>query len=173
MRVPSTPLVLRFAAVLLVMGPMRVSAQQVSGATYDTRDPRTCAERTAPARGAIPAALAMQYFVCESEREFGNSLYLIENLQLQVGAPRPFQMRTDAATDVDPSQPVYPIRGSFTLYQCKEPSKLANNKGKNCSVYDKPKATGTCYKTSFGEWHCSMADLVSSSNVRHSVAPPR
>lgn len=34
------------------------------------------------------------------------------------------------------------------------------NAGKNCRVYDGPKATGTCYRNNFGEWQCSiMADV--------------
>lgn len=161
------------AGLLMAALPTSASAQRGVGAQYDTRDPRTCADQSQPKRGAIPAALAMRYFICGAEKESDYQLFLVENVQLQVGAPRRFQMNTDAANDVDPSQPVYPIRGSFVRYQCRAPSALEGNKGKNCSVYQQPKATGACYKTTFGDWNCSMMDIVSDTNVRHRVAPPR
>lgn len=167
------------ATTLLCLGglaaapPTPASAQQTLGAKYGTREPRTCADRTAPARGAITAAQALRYFICDAESEFGPKLYLVENVQLQVGRSRPFQMRTDAFTDVDPSQPVYPIRGGFVRYQCGEPNKIENNFGKNCSVYESPNASGICYKTTFEEWHCTMMDMSASSSGRHKVAPPR
>lgn len=44
-------------------------AQKISpGERYGSREPRTCAEMKTPARGAITAALAAKYFICQSEK---------------------------------------------------------------------------------------------------------
>ena len=46
------------------------------------------------------------------------------------------------------------------------------NVGKNCNAYDQPKATGMCYKTTFGDWRCTMIDINSYAPKPYQ-APPR
>jgi hypothetical protein len=161
-----------FAAFILIYAHTCL-AQPGSGARFGARDPHTCGSRKEPARGAPTAAQLTQYFICDNEffqpaSATGPLLYLIDNAKVEVGKGRPFSIVTDAYTDVDPSQTVYPIRGSYTQYQCSVPQPPsapfnAPKAGKNCFKYEAPAATGICYKSTFGEWHCKMCCTGSSS----------
>ena len=155
--------------------PLRsIAAQPGTGARYGARDARTC---TVPApRGTPNVAQVTQAFICASENEYdGRLLYLIENVRVQVGRGRPFQMRTDAYKDVDPSGTIYPIRGSFTKYQCSLRSHeqaMGSDPNTNCTASAKPSASGVCYTTTFGDLRCDMYDINAPlSSVR--VAPPK
>ena len=63
-----------------------------------------------------------QYFICDNENTTGlgngQVLYLATNVSVEVAKGRPYSASTDATQDVDPSQTVYPIRGSFDWWQC-------------------------------------------------------
>ena len=145
---------------------------------YGTRDPRTCTNTNAPARGAITAALAKQYLICQAEKVSGSELYLVENVTVEVGGGRPYNPQSDINyQEIDVKVPIYPIRGSYTQYQCikeyPDPGTLYNV-GKNCGVFEHRKATGSCYKTTFGDWRCNMFDYDMSSDDKHfGVAPPK
>jgi hypothetical protein len=85
---------------------------------------------------------------------------------------------TDRGRKLDPSKPVYPIRGSYDKYQCDALNpKLGmkgRNAGDNCSVYPNPKAEGICYTTTFGEWDCLMQDHeISVNEGKHYQAAPK
>src|SRR5687768_13543007 len=75
------------------------TAQQLAQTTklnkFGARDPRTCDDTVAPRRGAITAALAKQYFICQAEKVSGAYLYLVENEKLEVGGGRTFQPQSD------------------------------------------------------------------------------
>ena len=82
--------------------------------------------------------------------------------------------------DVDPSEPVYPIRGSYLMYQCSNiapghPWQSVYAAGKNCTIYDHKQAVGSCWKTTFGDWKCTMGDP--NANItpesQKSVAGPK
>lgn len=126
------------------------------GAKYATRDPHTCGSTKDPAKGPISAEKAKQYVTCGYDHEEKNAdlLWLIDVQQIEVGKPRPFSIRADSS-EADPSQPVYPIRGKIVNYQCHQ---LANGyaRGKNCYFYNIPNATGSCFRTSFGDWKCEL-----------------
>jgi hypothetical protein len=120
------------------------------GTLYGSREPVTCASRAEPARGAPSATQARQYFICDQEREpYRNDHSLVTNVTLQIASV---------------SHPVN-IRGSFTQYGC---AKLTSIQGcpngndfartHNCIATAQPSATGYCYKNTFGDWHCGMAD---------------
>ena len=153
------------------------------GAKYGTRDPRSCAVRTAPARGAPSGEQAAQYAQCEGEGPYGSQdrIALMENMRVQVGGARPYQHVQDSYEDIDPRQPVYPIRGSFTGYSC-DPlrtareiaSGFADNRGKNCDSLERPHATGICFRTTFADWHCTLVDIKADvvRDTRRGVAPP-
>ena len=161
-------------------GRTGVTATAVKGNKYGTRDARTCDDKKAPARGAISAALATKYFICEAEGVKGSELYLVENVKTEVGGSRPFNPRDDVNYyNIDVRFPVYPIRGSFTMYQCvpveNDPKfPTYNNVGENCSRYENRNAKGSCYKTTFGDWRCTMADFnIADDDKKHRVAPPQ
>lgn len=147
------------------------------GNKYGTRDPRTCTDKTAPARGAISAALAAQYVICEREKINGPYLYLVENVRAQVGTGRPYNPNMDLnVPEIDVRFPLYPIRGSLVGYQCYEvnPNFTVSAPGRNCNRTNEPEAKGFCYKTTFAEWRCHMADLSNKNeNWSQGVAPPR
>ncbi len=166
------------ATAVLAFAPS-VQAQHV-GAKYQSRDPHTCASRAAPAKGAISAAQAKQYFICDSEGESASSvsastLHLVTGVSVQVGAGRPFMMGTDDTGDntsdgIDPHYTVYPIRGSFIDWACK-PVNEFNPAGKNCLRQAMPHATGICFMSSFKEWHCHMQDI--SQPSQNNQPPPK
>jgi len=166
-------LVLALAAAVAV-----ADAQQGSGEPFGARDPRTCASREA----GLFAAQAHQYFICDSEQvtqsiASGALLYLVTDITVDTGKGRPFNMQSDSfgfATHhgIDPSQTVYPIRGSFTRWQCVPLGHINGEAGKNCSKLLQPQAKGICFKTTFGEWHCTMTDFDHNNPGMDRYPPP-
>ena len=152
-----------------------LAAQPGVGAKYGTRDPWTCNGKKEPVQGALSADLAAQYFLCDFEKVYVNQLYLADNVRVEVGKGRPFQVGVYADTnmrDIDVQYPVYPIRGSFTKYQCSLPG--FKPLGQNCMLYPQPNAQGACYKTTFGDWKCHMADLNNPTEGRKTyIAGPK
>ena len=143
---------------------------------FGSREPRTCADQKAPAKGAITAALAKKYFICKAEAIQGNLLYLVENLRLEVGGGVPYTPNLGAFQSVNVRVPLYPIRGSLLRYQCKDlVREHVGPPDTNCHTYNEPKATGYCYKTTFGDWSCYMSDPagVNNENNRTGIAPPK
>ncbi len=144
---------------------------------YGTRDPRTCKDMKAPAKGAPSAALALKYVICEIEKVSGQYLYLVENVKVEVGGGRPYNPNSDInVPEINVKFPIYSIRGSLTKYQCYEvnPNFTISAPGKNCTRYEEPKAKGDCYKTTFGDWRCYMTDLSNKNeNWFPGVAPPK
>jgi hypothetical protein len=61
------------------------------------------------------------------------------------------------------------------MYQCSKPilGGGAFTATHNCNTYDQPEAAGSCYKDTFGDWHCSMAGNrpASSNQVRDQMPP--
>lgn len=172
---------IRITAALALTLALSATAQAANvGAKYGARNPRTCAMRTAPAQGPINAAQAKQYFICDNENETassvgGSTLHLTTGVSVQVGAGRPFMMGTDDTGDnvtagIDPHFTVYPIRGSFQNWTCKPISEFAPA-GQNCSLMPMPHATGTCFMSSFREWHCNMTDF--NASMQNNLPPPK
>jgi hypothetical protein len=174
--------VLFLGAILFAAGSPLVHAQQGVGKQYGSRDPQTCSMKKAPAAGAPTADQAKTYVTCYAEHiSFGN-LFLVSDVMVQVGKGRPFNKTTDSMAGIDPAQPVFDIRGSFTGYQCEPLGKMVGTTmygpaaGKNCTAHDEPKAEGICYKDTFGDWHCLMSDATAVADfrsARHGVAPPK
>lgn len=155
-------------------------AQTGTGAPYGSRDARHC---SVPApRGAPTVAQATQAFGCDREHVTRGSLgepllYLVENVQIQIGSGRRFQMSTDAISDIEPAATVYPIRGSFVAYQCSTrrytQEEQRADPAKNCTSTNQPAAHGICYTNTFHELHCDMLDVDHVSARTYDVAPPR
>ncbi len=152
-----------------------VQAPRSINGRYGARDPRTCRDTKAPASGAITAALASRYFICQAERIYSGHLYLVENLRLQVGGGVPYTPNLGAFESINVRVPLYPIRGSYLLYQCKDlVTEHVGPPGTNCNTYSHPNAMGYCYKTTFGDWRCYLADRSNNpADFRRGQAPPR
>ncbi len=156
---------------LLGLAALVPRMQAQSGAPYGTRDPITCQPYTA---NSMTQAMAAKLFQCFNEQVTGSYVYLITDLSLQLGGPRK-ALSSDSYRDLDPNAMIYPIRGSFTRYQC---AKVFNidathtNVGTNCTAFPQPKAEGTCYRTTFGDWQCKMFDRVTDSTSATTHVPP-
>jgi hypothetical protein len=164
-------LVLFFAAA--VTGAL---GQSGVGAKFGARDPRTCASRKEPAKGAPTAGQLKEYFICDVERVTnsvsGDTLWLLTNVSVEVGKGRPFNIVTDSWPEIDPSQTVYPVRGGHTYFQCTALGKIGGDPGKNCFKYEQPHASGICYKSTFGDWHCKMSDNDATGTTMEKFPPP-
>jgi len=143
---------------------MGVWAQSHPGAIFGVRDPAVCPSRKAPAQGAPSVEQARTYFRCDTELLNG-ALYLVADVKIEVApTPRPFNPLTDTTGIIDPRQPIYNIRGSFTKFACTSPSagsgrstrELRPAIGGNCNRSEVTNATGMCYRDTFADWHCAM-----------------
>ena len=165
----------KFIALLALAASIPMCAQAGSGAKYGSRDPKTCT--SVKGNGAPSAAQAVQLFTCATELDTGDTIFLVENVQVQVAStPRNFQAG-DAYNDMAQSSPIYPIRGNFTEYSCRKQFNLDashTNVGKNCLMMQQPHAQGICYKNGFDEWTCKMRDAtVHWDTAVANMAPPK
>jgi hypothetical protein len=165
--------------IVLACAAGSLSAQTGVGAKYGARDPYACKSLKEPSSGAPSGQRLVDLVRCGSagERVYDNQLYLLESVTVEIGKGRPYQP-TDLSHKLDPSKPVYPIRGSYEKYQCDALNPKIRMKGRNpgdnCSMYPNPKATGICYSTTFGEWDCVMSDKqIGVAAATHYVAAPR
>lgn len=147
------------------------------GANYGTREPAACASRTAPPHGAPSAAQARQYMICDAEHVYTTSLFLVTNVKVQVAPishPANEFIKNALAGDLDSREPIWDIRGSFTQFQCGKPASWDNAFARthNCRQLEQPTAKGYCYKNTFGDWHCTMADLDYAGKAIANVMPP-
>ncbi len=160
-----------FIAVAIVSGTLTLCLPQNAwagiGSKYAARDPVTCSSTKEPAKGAPSAQQAANYVRCHDEGEDSfHHLILEQDVKVEIGKGRPFQggrLSDINMHDVDPSELVYPIRGSYMMYQCSniapgDPWQSIYAAGKNCAIYDHKNAVGSCWKTTFGDWKCTMGD---------------
>ena len=100
---------------------------------------------------------------------------LLENVQVEVGGSRPYSSFTDSgASDIDPKQPVYWIRGTADYYLCAVLG--VDAPGSNCSLLKAQDFKGICYKTTFGEWSCPSEYPnygTKWSEVKQNLPPPK
>jgi hypothetical protein len=149
-----------------------VAAQPGSGAAYGSRDAHTCGSTKAPGKGAPSEKVVTEAILCSTEHIASRMLYLVEDLKFEIAPKgRPYNPRSDLMTDIDTDVPIYSIQGSLTTWQCSEHSDIMKNQGKNCNRYDQPKANGRCYKSTFGDWKCSLYDLNSTHTSQ--LPPPK
>ena len=143
------------------------------GAQYGAREPTTCKDRKAKPS----AENVKQYVLCGMEGlDIGNNLVLLTNLTVQMAPARPFLYSQDSGRNqIDVRSPVIDIRGGYKSYQCGKPilGGGAFTATHNCNTYDQPEAAGSCYRDTFGDWHCSMAGNrpASSNQVRDQMPP--
>jgi hypothetical protein len=149
--------------IALTLASGMAFAQNGAGAKFGARDPRTCASKRDPQRGAPTGAQMEKIFACQEEsvtQSVGgsNTLHLITDLHMEIGKARPFNMNTDAWDDSDPSKLVYPVRGGYTQWACGVIGEDGNTNGHNCSKVLQPHSSGICYNNSFGDWVCKFMD---------------
>jgi hypothetical protein len=161
-----TKLPLLLATLVLALHGPAAFAQEGSGKPFGARDPRTCASR----KSGLSAAQARQYLICDMElvnnvHADSPGLTLVTDVMVEVGKGRPFNYQSDsfgfATTNaIDPSQTVYPIRGSLNSWNCVKLGAIGGGEsGKNCVKWPGPAVTGICFKNSFGDWHCMISGL--------------
>ena len=130
-------------------------------AQYGARNPTTCPSRKEPARGGPSAAQAIKYFTCDNEYiqdwTYRHELHLVSDVKAEVGSGRQFDITADhppSNEGINPAELVYPIKGSFVSWTCGPME--TSEPGKNCMKYTQHGATGSCYKTTSGDWYCRM-----------------
>ena len=163
-------------SLLIVIGlgfALPASAQPGVGAKFGSRDPQVCGSTKAGGKGPPDMKVVTAAVLCSNEKLSGTTLYLTEELKVDIATKgRPHNPRTDIMSEIDTGVPVYAIRGSFVSYQCSPVSDYMKNAGKNCNMYRQPQASGLCYKTTFGDWKCSLMDL-SNNQQEPGVPPPK
>jgi hypothetical protein len=143
------------------------------GAQYGVREPTTC-----PSRKAAPTtpAIAKQYVLCDAEGFDGiQNVNILSDVVVQVAGSRGFIYTRDSGDNqIDVRAPLYDIRGSYKQYQCGRPRKGSGDyiEAHNCMFYDQPEARGTCYRDTFGDWHCVLlGNRLGSTGVDGAMAP--
>ena len=141
-------------AVLSFAGAIGLAYGQTGvGKQYDTRDPVVCKSTKEPVKGGPSPSQAKEYVRCNAEKTGGCCIWLMENVQIEVGKSRPFSGYTDVGNeDIDNSQPVYPIRGTADSYHCQPPGAAGGGvpaKGKNCTVTKAAPIAGNLLQNNF------------------------
>lgn len=128
-------------------GPARMNA------TYAARDPRRCSSVIArPNQGQ--AAVLIQ---CTMEVAGSIGVRLMQNVRVEMSAPRDFQPDLDGRLkDLDARAPIIPVIGSAMSYYCSSVAFGLYHAGTNCAVSPMPQTPGRCWKTTFGDWKCSL-----------------
>jgi hypothetical protein len=137
------------------------SAENMSGpptfnATYQVRNPRVCAKVTSPPSTAQATALVQCSAEADTTGSASPAIILATDLQVEIGHPRNYIPGTDNREDIDPSAMVYPIRGQGTRWSCGAVPEYPE--GQNCMKWPAgPGGQGACWKTTFGDWQCTMS----------------
>jgi hypothetical protein len=163
----------KILASFFVLGLAAAFAQPGIGAKYGSRDPQTCDSTKEPTKGAPSVDQIRKYLPCHMEGTFNGGLYLIDDVNVQIGKGIPYATFDILARpgDADPASVIYPIRGSFKKYQCFQAKDYPA--GQNCTVYAEPKASGICWRTTFGDWTCNMSGGGSTVITPKMPPPPR
>jgi hypothetical protein len=120
---------------------------------YQAREPRKCSSVTKPPSVAQAAVMVQ----CSMDGLAPAGLTLIQDVKIEMGAPRPFVYQTDAGlAGIDLNAKVYPLRGSYTNYFCIKVGAPLVPPGHSCIRSAIPESMGWCWKTSFGDYKCRM-----------------
>ena len=167
----------RLTGMKVLIGVLVVASSGMAqgvGAKFGSREPTTCVNMKDPAKGAPSAEQVRRYFICGAEHESGTDLFLVTDVKVEVGKGMAYRdiPQIHRPGNADPEGQVYQIRGSFKKYMCSTISTAYSKRGKNCRIYDQPKATGECHKDNFGEWQCSLTDWNSPDKYGTADQPP-
>jgi hypothetical protein len=132
--------------------------------TYQTRDARQCKALTTPPNPAQAAALIQ----CALETDYIIGLRLMQDVEVEVGAPRSYQPELDKSLkEIDVRAPIYPVSGSLTWYDCGpvDGPDAMYKAGKSCTVSTMPQGNGKCWKTISGGWKCNLFGTTTEPKV--------
>ena len=147
-------------------GQNGVSAPVQVNTEYATRDPRQCTGFTAQPSVAAATILVQ----CTMDGKSSGYINLIQTVTVQLASPRGFIYTSDSfLNEIDTKAQVIPLRGNLTAYGCST-ANTVTVAGKNCESYDIPSGTGRCWKTTFGDWKCSITGA--NANARRMIAGP-
>ncbi len=152
--------------------------QQGVGTKYGARDPKSCPSQKEPTKGVLTPQQAAKYLTCGVEKESRGLLYLMQDVKVEIGKGTPFRdlANINRPGTADPDGSIYQIRGSYKQYACSPVQEKAAyqlaNAGKNCILYDEPKATGSCFRDNFGEWICKW-DFASNRGTSDQAPPAK
>jgi len=96
---------------------------------------------------------ARRYVIYGAEHESGNSLFLVTDVKVEGGKGIDFKdiPQIQRPGNADPEGQVYQLHGSLKSYMCNPVSTGPYpNAGKNCRIYDNPRA--------IGEWQRTLRD---------------
>jgi hypothetical protein len=128
-------------------------------ANYQAREPRLCKPQTAPPNQAQAAVLVQ----CTMDQDRPTGLFLMQDVVVQIGAPRSYQPETDSnLAEINMGAQIYPLIGSLTVYWC-SPVGGTTPAGRGCMVSPTPYAVGKCWKTTYGDWKCNLLGPAPSS----------
>ena len=140
------------------------------GARYGTREPRTCDRH----KSSLDRDDVKELFICDAEREFGGHLFLVSNVAVDLVHPRnlsPGEM--SGIPNVDRTEPIYNLRANYDKYQCTPiPRDRDYPNIRNCSEVKVSNASGGCYKSTSGDWHCIAYNADSLAASATEVKPP-
>ena len=161
------------AAFGVESAPAPVAMELSVGARYGTRQPRACNRH--PER--FTAEEAKDVFTCDAEHEFDGKLYLVSEVSLEVGGPRPFNGAMDAKKlNIDHAQLVVEILATYNSFQCNPlpASHFDNPSNRNCSEFHAKTLPGVCFKSTSGDWHCVVSEpaIGLMTATAKAVAPP-
>jgi hypothetical protein len=130
-----------------------ISVPVVMDARFGARMNRVCGSVTDQPNADEAAALVQ----CNSDSQTASSLVNFQNVKIQTGSTRPFGLERDSSLDsADTTSRVMPIRGTETMVTCYVINATYEPAGQNCRATDITKGEGVCYKTTFGDWKCTL-----------------
>jgi hypothetical protein len=91
--------------------------------------------------------------------EVANSIgvRLMQNVSVKMSEPRRFQPDVDGRLqEIDAQAPIIPLIGRSMSYYCNSVAFGLYHAGTNCTVSPMPQSPGRCWKTTFGDWKCSL-----------------
>lgn len=141
-------------ALAATVGGAEISGPLTMNKLFGTRDPRQCV----PVKHKPNEVEAAALIQCAQESQSHDYMTLYNNVRVSMAGSRVYQYNADSGnSDIDTTAPVYPIRGAMDQYVCHQAGQVAPDQ--SCLITHMGKASGSCVKTTFGDWHCSMLDL--------------
>lgn len=163
------------AVCALLMPSQPIQAMPGDATAWGARNPGACPAIRPKAAPSIAQVMMMVRCKHEIIVSDGGELWLMQNLNVQMGAPIAFAVAysTYVMEEADVRSRVYPLRGSFTWSICKtrHDAAIYGNPDLNCYETDVASAKGVCWKTSFGDWRCRLAG--SAFGRRDQTSPPK
>lgn len=164
---------------LVLAGPLvlccTAAMAQDGGNIWGSREPTAC-PALAPSQPPGEAE-AQQLVKCRRETAVSSTgdLWLMENVQVGMGPPRPFWefYNSYVMPEADVNHDVLPIQGSWTWFRCIAMADAAKSgdANRNCTETDVTGASGVCWVTSGGTWQCNLVGG-SSGEPRGPSQPP-